>query len=227
MRVETQSCKNFNHPEFVLDLESEALSVHAGVLLRSIESLVAKGEVLRPGETFQFGWLTLQIRSFDADCLTLFEPDMRSLPIEYVPGANTAIRHMMTQLFTLDSFGIARATMRIPNMHQTVMVCDRFATTPVFFLTRNEPIAHQDDSGWYMGCMDPDHDHDTRENLTCITLYEAFVKRNDIHQWLIFPTETKVFLNRANPPKVWIGDEKFALQAGSFVEEMFKKDCVK
>ncbi|MEI6235206.1 MAG: hypothetical protein WCT04_19280 [Planctomycetota bacterium] len=223
MRVTTTACTQFNHPEFVLDLANEALLLHANVLLRSIESLVAKGEVLRPGETFQFGWLTLQIRQFDKEFLTLYEPDMKSFPIEYVPGANVAIQHMMMQLFALDSFGIQRAHMLVPNMHQTVMTCDRFATAPVFFMTRNEPINHTGDTGWYMGCMAPDHDHDTRENLELTTLYDAFLKRNDIYQWLIFPTEAKIFLNRNQAPKVWIGEEKFPLIAESFVDEYFKE----
>ena len=224
MLVETQRCKQFNHREFALELEDEALELHAHFLLRTIESMVERGEVLKPGETFQFGWLTLQIRALDDRRLTLFEPDLHSLPIEYIRGANAAIRHMMVQLFTLDSFAIERARMLIPNMRQTVMVCDRFATAPIFFMTRNDPIAHQEDTGWYMGCMDPDHDHDTRENLNCITLYEAFLKRNDIHPWLIFPTDTKIFLNRKDPPKVWIGEQRFKLQSGSFVDEMLKQN---
>lgn len=222
MRVQTQRCSDFNHPEFVLDLENDALELHANVLLNSIENMVAGGEVLKPGETFQFGWLTLEIRAFDAGRLTLFEPDLRAFPIEYTPGANAAIRHMMVQLFTLDSFGIERARMLIPKMRETVMVCDRFADAPVFFMTRNDPINHTGDTGWYMGCMDPEHDHDTREHLECISLYEAVLKRSDIAQWIVLPTEAKVFLNRDDAPKVWLGDEKCVLQPGSFVDELVR-----
>ncbi len=226
MRVETQRCREFNHPEVALDLESDALALHANVLLGSIENLVANGEVLKPGETFQFGWLTLQIRALDADRLTLFEPDFRSPTVEYVPGANAAIRHMMVQLFTLDSFGIERARMMMPNMRQTVMACERFADAPIFFMTRNEPINHTDDSGWYMGCMDPDHDHNTHETLDCLTLYEAVLKRSDIAQWIMLPTEAKVFLSPNGAPKVWIGEDRCALQPASFVDELVKNDML-
>ncbi len=218
MVVSTQTCRKFDHPEFVLELENDALAQHARVLLGSIENLVARGEVLNPGETFQFGWITLQIRALDAGRLTLYEPDMVSSPIEYIPGANKTILQMMLQLFTLDSFDIERARMAVPNFRQTAMVCNQFAKAPIFFMTRNEPILHVNDSGWYMGCMNPEHVHENQENLECMTLYDAFLKRKEIQHWLTFPIETKIFINHASPPKVWIGTERCKLVPGSFVE---------
>ncbi len=219
MRIETHSCKKYNHREFAIDIESDALSAHAAVLMRSIEDMVARGEVLKPGETFQFGWLILKIQPLDDTWLTLTEPDQKSEPIQYVPNANGAILHTMHQLFTLDSFGIERARMMMPNMREKAIVCDRFQDTAMFFMTRNEPF-QPGDSGWYMGCLDPDHDHNTHTNLSCISLYEAFLKRNAIHNWIVFPTESKIVLIPGSAPKVWIGQEAFKILPGSFVEKM-------
>lgn len=223
MRVETQSCKNYGHSEFVLELGSDAFADAANNLMRSIEEMVARGEVLKPGETFQYGWLVLKIQRYDETRLTLFEPDMESLPIEFVANANNAILHTMHQLFTLDSFGIERARMKMPSMRQKAIVCDRFADTEVFFMTRNEAF-QADDSGWYMGCLDPDHDHDSHANLSCVPLYDVVLKRNEIHNWIAFPTDAKIVLMQSGVPKVWIGEEKFEILPGSFVEQALKKN---
>lgn len=49
------------------------------------------------------------------------------------------------------------------------------------------------DTGWFLGCTNREHDHDSPPNLRRISLYEAMVKREpSIVPFFGLPTDTKI-----------------------------------
>src|SRR6185295_20113284 len=91
MLISTHKCSEHNHPEFVQDLESGEFAVQAEQFLHIIEAMVAAGEVFKPLDPFQIGWMEGEVRQFDEKRLTLFEPDMKSFPLVLVSGATNSI----------------------------------------------------------------------------------------------------------------------------------------
>lgn len=126
MRVATTNCSQFGQREFVLDAdESHVPSVYLTDVIETIEGMVASGSVFKPGQTFQIGWgLTLVEQS--GECLSLAEPDMASFPIKWTRGLTNTLRHLMLQLFMLDSVGL-RGQMEIPSIVQSLVARSRMA----------------------------------------------------------------------------------------------------
>ena len=148
--------------------------------------MVHGGSVFRAGETFQYGWMLTLVQQRDDGTLTLHEPDMKSMPIEFVPGVTETVRHMMLQLFTLDSFSVDRADMSIPTVRQSAIACQRYRDGNGFMMDRAEP-SDDLDSGWCIACADEACDHSDPNNLRRISLYEIFLGRPEIRDWITFP----------------------------------------
>jgi hypothetical protein len=214
MRVTTTRCKSHSHPEFVLDADSEVPDSHLRELAQTIEEMVAAGSVFRPKQTFQVGWIVTQIASFDATQLTLVEPDMKSMPIRWVPGVTETLRQKMVQVFALDSFSL-RDEMTMATALQSMVVCTEY-TAPEFFMVRSEPDGN--DSGWFVGCLGQDHDHNDAENLRCLSLYEASLHQRGIQNFLLFPVGTTVVNDTKNGLTVLKDDQPLELVPGSFLD---------
>ena len=50
-------------------------------------------------------------------------------------------------------------------------------------MTRSDPTDSAD-SGWFVGCLADDHDHQQPANLTRVSLYEAFLRQPAIQGFL-------------------------------------------
>jgi hypothetical protein len=57
-----------------------------------------------------------------------------------------------------------------PSLQQSCLVCARSKDRVDFAMERFAPS--NNDSGWYLGCTDTDHDHNNPDNLRRISLYE-------------------------------------------------------
>lgn len=58
-------------------------------------------------------------------------------------------------------------------------------------MNRTEPDGERD-SGWFVGCLDDDHDHNDSDNLLCVSLYEAYTKQKGIQSFVTFPVGTMI-----------------------------------
>jgi len=97
--VATHRCADHGHAEFVLEVDPSAVpEQHIEQIIQTLEGMVAHGSVFTPGQTLQVGWMITQVQRHDEMRLTLFEPDMRSLAVKYVPGVTETLREMMLQL---------------------------------------------------------------------------------------------------------------------------------
>ncbi|HLX62846.1 MAG TPA: hypothetical protein VKX17_16330 [Planctomycetota bacterium] len=215
MQLSTKTCSAHNHPEFILDVEGTIVKP-ALKFLRSIEDMVAAGEVFKLNDTLSVGWMIAQVWPHDRKTFTLYEPDMKSFPLKFVPGVNESILQMTMQMYTLDSFAISRDKMEFPSIKQSAVVCDRIGVSRELYLARSEP-ANERDSGWFIGCAQDDHDHHDKKNLKRLSLYEAFLQRREIQNWMAFPQGSMILARHDAAPRVWLNDQPLPVKSGSFV----------
>ena len=223
MQVSTQHCREYDHPEFVIEVDETRIpDEQIKLFIQNLEGLVAGGRVFQPQETFKLGWMTTEVRAYEGSRLTLYEPDMKSWPIRFVPGISESLHQEMMQVFFIDSLAIPRQEMEIPDIRQSAMVCSRYQEARDLFLARSEPF-EKTDSGWFVGCLDDDHDHEEVENLTVVTLYQAFLSRPEIEVWASFPRGTLIALEEGLVPRITRDDIPLDIQPGSFLERMIRR----
>jgi hypothetical protein len=221
MIISTSRCEQFGHPEFVLEVDaSHVPDIYTRNLAETIEGMVADGSAFRPGETFQIGWMLTRVQAQGPRHLTLHEPDMRSMPIQWIPGVTHTLRQKMLQVFMLDSVAL-RHQMQIPSICQSLIACTRY-TEGDFFMTRSESNSDRD-SGWFVGCLDGGHDHNEAANLRCISLYEAYLGQRGIQGFVTFPVGASIIFDRKQGMTILIGDNPLSIVAGSFLDAWFQR----
>jgi hypothetical protein len=221
MVVVTDTCRGHGHPEFVLEAdEGHVPSVYLENVAQTIQRMVAAGSVFRPGETFQIGWMLTRVESYGDDRLTLVEPDMRSMPMRFVRRISETLRQMMLQLFMLDSVSL-RAEIDIPLAQHSLVACTRY-TEPAFFMTRSAP-GDEHDSGWFVGCLADDHDHDAASNLTRVSLYEAFVRQPAVQGFLAFPIGSLIAVDPRAGVRIYKGEQELPVEPDSFLDAWTKR----
>lgn len=172
-KIFTTRCNKFGHPEFVLEAdESSVPDIYLTEVADTIERMVEHGQCFLPGQSFQVGWMVTQVQTYDASHLTLVEPDMETFPIKWVFGITHTLRHKMLQVTMLDSVSL-RAQIQMPSVVQSLRACTRYSS-PSFFMARFSPTQERD-SGWFIGCLNEDHNHRDPAQLRCISLYEAYL----------------------------------------------------
>lgn len=222
MRVETKNCSKHGHPEFILEVKDDQIpEIYINAFIETLESMVADGSVFKPGENLQNGWMLTRVEEAKDGKLTLHEPDMKSMPVKFVPGVTETLRHKMFQLFTLDSFGIDRSQIQIPLIGQTAIVCNNFDQDGELLLAREED--EDNHSGWTFICLDESHDHEKEGNLSLISLYEAMVRRPFIVAWMYFPVGSQIVLKPDELPMVFLKDKQLNIQPGSYLDELWKQ----
>lgn len=216
MVIVTETCRRHGHPQFVLEADDAHVpSIHLQNIAQTVQRMVAEGSVFRPGETFQVGWMLTRVEPYGGDRLTLREPDMRSMPMRFVPGICETLRQMMLQLFMLDSVSL-RPEIDIPLAQESLVACTRF-TEPAFHMTRSEP-ANEHDSGWFVGCMADDHDHHVAANLTRVSLYEAFVRQPAVQGFLAFPIGSMTAVDPRACVRIYKGERELQIEPHSFLD---------
>lgn len=221
IKISTMKCEQFGHPEFLLEVDASAVpEIYIREMVEALERMVADGSVFRPGQTLQIGWMLTRLHEEGPRQLTLEEPDMRSLPIEWIPGITHTLRQKMLQVFMLDSVAL-RHEMQIPSILQSLIACTRY-TDCDFFMTRSEGNNARD-SGWFVGCLDDAHDHNDPGNLCCALLYEAYLGQRGIQGFVTFPAGATVRVDRQNGVTILKQGEPLSIVPGSFLDTWLRR----
>uniref|UniRef100_UPI00188FF4D9 immunity protein Imm33 domain-containing protein n=1 Tax=Nocardia sp. XZ_19_385 TaxID=2769488 RepID=UPI00188FF4D9 len=85
-------------------------------------------------------------------------------------------------------------------------------------LQRHEYV-EDDESGWFAGCLDAEHEHDQTSVHLC-TLYELAVMTPGIVGYLALPPGCTVTLGEG-APSIWRGDAALEIRSGSLLASMF------
>ena len=172
--LRTTNCRAHGHPEFEIAFDPALVPVENDVhsFLAWLEQSVAEGEHYLPGQTCQVGWAITEVRSAGDDSLSLWEPDMQSMPIVWEQTVSRTLRDLRLQKDVVESV-LSPDDLSFPSLLQSGLICTWLGTTTGLIMERVEGSGN--DSGWFCGCYDADHDHNDAAELKCVSLYEAAV----------------------------------------------------
>lgn len=82
--------------------------------------------------------------------------------------------------------------------------------------------AKGNDSGWFFGCVDTQHNHQALSNLRRVSLYEAAVRYNErIVPFLSLPAN--IFVDfREGIPSFLLGDREIPIKPKSYLDRKFQ-----
>ena len=219
MQVKTTGCARHDHPEFTLDI-GDALETDGKWLVKFLEQAVASGERFAPGETVAIGWMLTRVVEVDDDTLTLHEPDMKSMPIQWVPTVRSTLAHLRIQKAIAESVGL-EDELELPSIRHTAIVCTELGEEPGMILARAEPKAG--DSGWFAGCADPDHDHNVAENLDVTSLYQLAIAVPGAIGFLGLPAGVQVLIEAGAAPHIAMNGKRLPIKARSYLAQLITR----
>jgi hypothetical protein len=114
----------------------------------------------------------IQVR-LDGDDLSIWEPDMRGLPIAWSESVSYTMAHLRIQKDVVESV-LGPDELSFPSMRESAVICDQFGQGEDLVMERVEPAGA--DSGWFFGCREDGHDHNDAAELHRVSLYEAAIR---------------------------------------------------
>lgn len=215
MILSTTHSQEFGHPEISIHFdENAALSVDAEWLINYLETAVKAGEVFKENSTIQIGWMINCFRT-DGRTLWLYEPDFIRMPIVFVNSVNWTLAHLRLQRSVCESVGID--DMEFPALNQSGIVCNELKSATTFLLDRTQSKGA--DSGWFIGCADPKHDHNNPNTLQRKSLYEIISLKPKLVQYLALPPGVKILVNKT--PKLWRNGKELRIIKESYLQEKY------
>ena len=195
MQVKTTGCAEHGHPEFVLDI-GEANATDGKWLVQFLEQAVASGERFEAGETFAIGWMITKVVAGKNGTLTLHEPDMKTMPVEFEPGVQRTLTILRLQKAIAESVGL-EDELELPTLRDSAIVCTELERAKALILSRAEPDGN--DSGWFIGCTSPKHDHNDPKNLARASLYEVGIAAPRAVAYLGLPAGVQIVASDGAP----------------------------
>lgn len=220
----TAGCAAFEHPEFTLQfLRDVAVPGLERMLIDYFESAVASGTRFKPGQTVQLGWATLRLTQRDDGTLGVLEPDLKA-ELRWIESVDQSLLETWRQKEVLDSLGLVEDA-DFPRQALQAVVCTKTWETPTFMMGRTEPSAPSD-SGWFVGCIDEAHDHQSPDALTVVPLIEIAVKVPALTQFFALPRGTDVVVlgpGRVRA-RVFVEGEELKPREGSYLAALNRQD---
>lgn len=188
--IRSTTCAQHNHPEFTLQL-SEPLPVPGleKMLLSFFELRVARGVAFKPGQTVQFGGATLRMVQRSDGTLGV-EELVPALEATWRESVDRALMTTWTQNEIVRSVGL-EAQLSFVRDVSTVTVCKRLLEQPRVFMSRSAP-ANEQDSGWFVGCLDSAHAHGDLANLEAMVVAKLAAVCAPAIQFLALPVGSEV-----------------------------------
>lgn len=191
----TTKCRSLNQAEFRLLFEDHISEVQIDWLIGFLEDQ-ARTEDFVDGQFLRTGWMVNGIR-LDGDYFTLREPDFISRPmVTWIESATSTVQHLFQQRWVAESVGL-EYELNWPSLRHWCILCKTIQDHSTSFkLQRDHPSGKDDlDSGWFIGCLDPQHRHDQAEDLYKMSLYECVVINPALVRYLALPYGTMVIEN--------------------------------
>jgi len=208
----TEGCAKYKHPEIVFEVGEGVPEVDALHFKSTLEQMVASGSRFKAGETFQVAWMILRFAETDKGRLTLQEPDMQGMPIQYVNGVTRTLRFMRAQRDTADSFGLAEK-MKLTTFMDVILVPKDAGKIKIPQLHRGEPEAAM--SGWFL--LEAGEDP---PRFRPMSLYELALSRPNLVKFFALPPGTDVVVHTSGEISVFSDGKPLTPQAGSFVDQL-------
>lgn len=216
--IRTTTCGRHGHPEFLIPYDPAVAVVSADVewFISWLEESVAEGVRFKPGQSCQVGWSVTEVRQHESGDLTMWEPDMRSLPIEWLEGVSHTLMQLRVQKDVVESV-MGAEELSFPSIRQSVIICNRLGRDRDVVIERVEPNGA--DSGWFCGCRQESHDHNDAHELRRVSLFEAaFRHAPQIVPYMALPPGMLVYLS-AGAPALFRSGQPLEIRTGSYLAE--------
>ncbi|MBB6583836.1 hypothetical protein [Ralstonia solanacearum] len=172
--------RRYDHPDIVVTV-SPGLSTGFEWIVSYFEEAVASGTAFHENQLVQIGWMMVTLRLREQGDLEVWEPRFDSMPISWVPGASTTIRHLVLQRELCRQLGMDPV---FPALNQSGVVSAHFMGTKAFCMERDVPQAGTD-SGWIFKDAHP-------EGGRHCSLFEIAVSRPEVIPFLALPVGAAV-----------------------------------
>lgn len=219
--LRTSKCNSLGHPEFRITFNPSLVPAgdDADLLIKWLEETVASGTQFQPGQTCQFGWIETEIRSHESGDYTLWEPDMQSMPASWVEGVSTTLSQLRFQKDVVESV-LDPDELSFPSWRQSAIYCSRLGQAEKINLERFQPEGNA--SGWYFGCQEADHDHNSVPELKCASLYEIVVRTHSrIALYLALPPGVLV-VETERVPEIYRDGRELKFKQGSMLAQQYR-----
>lgn len=214
--LRTTNCRKHLHSEFRFEYDPTIVRVESDVtwVVEWIEQTVAQGTRYVPGQSCQIGWLITEVRQREDGDLSLWEPNMRPMPIVWRESISHTMAHLRLQKDIVESV-VDSAELSFPSMSQSAIVCTRLENCDRVVMERVEASGR--DSGWFFGCREQGHDHNDAAELSCTSLYDAAVRLAPLTiPYLALPAGTLLSIG-SGPPAIFRHGEPLDFKPGSFL----------
>ena len=186
----TSACTAHQHPEFTLRfLRDVPVPGLEKLLLGYFENAVASGTKFKAGQTVQLGWATLRLTQREDGTFGVLEPDLKT-ELKWIESVDQSLLETWRQKEVLESVGLLEQA-SYPRQALQAVVCSRVWDAAAFMMGRTAASAPTD-SGWFVGCMDEAHDHQTPDALSVVPLIEIAVKVPPLTQFFALPEGSDV-----------------------------------
>lgn len=204
----------FSEPAPVPNLEQ--------LLLGYFESAVASGVKFEPGQRIDLAGSLL--RMFEREDGTLGVRDVGSDGEDIQPeSVHRALMRTWCRQEVARSWDLTPA---FPSPHQRAIVCTQLEASKHAVLLKHLEPTGPDDSGWYIGCTDPEHKHDWEDNLGVVYLLQVGDRYPWLDQFFALPVGTDLIVEmdqRVRVPALWRGEgEPIPPNADSYVAALNK-----
>jgi hypothetical protein len=218
--LRTTRCSRNGHPEFriVFDPAIVVIEDDAHWLLGWLEDSIAQGARYQTGQTCQVGWAVTEVRLHISGDLTLWEPDMRSMPFVWSEGVSHTLAHLRVQKDVVESV-LDTDELSFPSMRQSAIICSQLGQEGDLVMERAEPNGA--DSGWFCGCGHDGHNHNDVAELRRVSLFESAVRHSpQIIPYLALPSGVLVVVD-GGLPVIFRDGEPLEFRKGSYLASRY------
>lgn len=212
--VRTRKCDACQHPEFLLFFDTAVPQADIQILTSFLEESVEEGTRYNDKDLITIGSMLFRV-SIVNDSLTLEEPDLQSLPIEWKEGITESMKLLRLQKDIAESVGL-EDEIESPSIRSSLLIgADLTQQDEQLVLERVK--TSDSDSGWFVGRRDSVLDYDDEGNLKRISVYQAILNWPKIAGFLALPAGCRVDISATNSQFARNG-RPLQIKPGSFVD---------
>jgi hypothetical protein len=208
-------------PLITLEYEPGVPDVDVNWLSTYLKDAANSGQEFRSGETLQVGSMLTKFLDAGDKRLVIGEPDMQSMPIHFEPGVSRTLTVLRLQKDVAESLGL-QDRIDFASITSGVLVCTELDAQNIGVMDR---AATEDsrETGWFVGCRNPSHDHNVAENLQRISIYELMVRIPTATPFLALPVSSSIVFDGRRPAGIWCDGQQATVRPGSLLDQLAQR----
>lgn len=180
-----------------------------------LERSMAAGTRFEIGQTILYGASFVKVAEGRDGRLALLGVEPGSMPWRWIGSIEQALRDTYVQRSMVESFGLLEQ-LDFPDVQAAAYCCARAGTAKESALLR-EAAAIEHESGWFVMCGDPDHDHSDPDELECVSLYEMTLRFPILTAFLGMPVESTIYFGEEGFVAAFHGERELEVIPGTLL----------